>query len=48
MVWQKGAVTFFQFFALFVPSLTNWLIPAACMIFAIPAGRPAAGPKPFG
>jgi Na+/H+ antiporter NhaD/arsenite permease-like protein len=41
MVWQKGVVTFFEFFALFVPSLVNWLIPAACMSFAIPAGRPA-------
>ena len=42
MVWQKGAVAFFEFFSLFIPSLTNWLIPAACMSFAVPAGRPTA------
>lgn len=42
MVWQKGILGFFEFFALFLPSLTNWLVPAACMSFAIPAGRPAA------
>jgi Na+/H+ antiporter NhaD/arsenite permease-like protein len=42
MVWQKGVVTFYEFFALFLPSLTNWLIPALCMSFAIPRGRPEA------
>lgn len=42
MVWQKGLVTFFEFFALFLPSLANWLVPALCMSFALPAGRPAA------
>jgi Na+/H+ antiporter NhaD/arsenite permease-like protein len=42
MVWQKGVVTFFEFFALFLPSLTNWLVPAICMSFAIPGGRPEA------
>ena len=36
MVWQKGNVEFLQFFALFFPSLVNWLIPAAIMSFAIP------------
>jgi Na+/H+ antiporter NhaD/arsenite permease-like protein len=40
MVWQKGSVTFFEFFALFLPSLTNWLVPAICMSFTIPAGSP--------
>ncbi|MEO8018274.1 MAG: sodium:proton antiporter NhaD [Pseudomonadota bacterium] len=35
MVWQKGHLGFFEFFALFVPSLVNWLVPAACMHFAI-------------
>ena len=35
MVWQKGQATFGQFFYLLVPSLLNWLIPAAIMsIFA--------------
>jgi NhaD family Na+/H+ antiporter len=41
MVWQKGKVSFFEFFALFVPSLVNWLVPAAIMHFAIPATTPA-------
>jgi NhaD family Na+/H+ antiporter len=35
MVWQKGQVTFGQFFVLFFPALVNWLIPAAIMSFAI-------------
>lgn len=42
MVWQTGKVSFFEFFALFLPSMTNWIIPAACMAFAIPGGRPEA------
>lgn len=42
MVWQKGILGFFEFFALFLPSLVNWLVPALCMSFAIPAGRPVA------
>jgi Na+/H+ antiporter NhaD/arsenite permease-like protein len=40
MVWQKGLVSFFEFFRLFVPSLVNWLVPAVIMSFAIPAGMP--------
>jgi len=44
MVWQKGLVGFFDFFALFTPSVVNWVIPAVCMSFAIPAGRPAPDP----
>jgi NhaD family Na+/H+ antiporter len=31
MVWQKGVVQFGQFIALFVPSLINYLVPAAIM-----------------
>ncbi len=42
MVWQRGVVTFFEFFDLFVPALVNWLIPAAAMSFAVPDARPAA------
>jgi Na+/H+ antiporter NhaD/arsenite permease-like protein len=41
MVWQKGKVTFFEFFALFLPSLVNWLVPAAFMHFGIPKDIPA-------
>ena len=41
MVWQKGTVKFEQFFALFVPSLVNWLVPAVLMSFAVPGGKPS-------
>ena len=41
MVWQKGVVTFQEFFALFVPSLVNWLVPAVIMAFAVPDAAPA-------
>lgn len=42
MVWQKGVVAFWDFFALFVPSLLSWFIPAAIMAIAIPKSTPAA------
>ena len=42
MVWQKGKLEFFEFFALFLPSLVNWLVPAALMYFAVPKGKPPA------
>ena len=42
MVWQKGVVGFTEFFALFLPSLVNWLVPAALMSFAIPDEKPPA------
>jgi len=40
MVWQKGIVQFDQFFALLIPSLVNWLVPAAIMSFSVPKGQP--------
>jgi NhaD family Na+/H+ antiporter len=40
MVWQQRKVEFFTFFLLFVPSLVNFLIPAAWMHFFVPAGLP--------
>jgi len=40
MVWQKGVVEFWSFFALFIPSLVNFVVPAAIMHFAIPSGYP--------
>jgi Na+/H+ antiporter NhaD/arsenite permease-like protein len=43
MVWQAGKVEFFEFFAIFVPALANWLLPAACMHFAVPRGSPVPG-----
>ena len=42
MVWQTGKVQFAQFFALFVPALVNWLIPAFVMSFAISKDKPEA------
>lgn len=42
MVWQKGLLGFFDFFALFIPSLVNWLVPAFCMGFVLPSDRPEA------
>ncbi len=49
MVWQKNIVTsdgpvdFWTFFHLFIPSLVNWLVPAAIMHFWVPNLKPKAG-----
>ncbi|MEO8747473.1 MAG: sodium:proton antiporter NhaD, partial [Rhodanobacter sp.] len=42
MVWQAHKVEFVEFFAILLPSLVNWLVPAVCMFFALPKGRPDA------
>lgn len=42
MVWQSGHVEFIEFFALFIPSVVNYGIPAACMWFAVPDEIPVA------
>lgn len=42
MVWQKGKVEFGEFFAIFLPSLVNWLVPAAIMSLSVGKGRPQA------
>jgi Na+/H+ antiporter NhaD/arsenite permease-like protein len=42
MVWQKGLVAFGEFFRLFVPSVVNFLVPAALMHAALPRGMPEA------
>ena len=42
MVWQKGIVEFSQFFSLFIPSLINFLVPAAIMHFAIKNDTPTS------
>jgi Na+/H+ antiporter NhaD/arsenite permease-like protein len=42
MVWQAGLVPFSKFFKLFLPSVINFIIPALCMHFALPKGRPTA------
>lgn len=36
MVWQKGMVEFTAFFALFLPAVVNFLVPAIIMSFFIP------------
>jgi Na+/H+ antiporter NhaD/arsenite permease-like protein len=41
MVWQKGVVTFTEFFELLIPSLVTWLVPAAILMTAVERGRPA-------
>ncbi len=40
MVWQKGIVDFQTFFLLFIPSVVNFLVPAAIMHFAVPDACP--------
>jgi len=40
MVWQKGILDFTTFFNLFIPSVVNFVIPAAIMHFALPEGTP--------
>jgi Na+/H+ antiporter NhaD/arsenite permease-like protein len=40
MVWQKGMLGFRAFFALTIPALVNFVVPAAFMHFAVPAISP--------
>ena len=42
MVWQSGAVSFELFFHLFLPSVVNFLVPAAIMSLAVPKTLPSA------
>jgi NhaD family Na+/H+ antiporter len=42
MVWQSGRLDFTSFAALFLPSITNYAIPAAFMYFAVPDKIPEA------
>ncbi|UVT19011.1 MAG: sodium:proton antiporter NhaD [Nitrospira sp.] len=46
MVWQKGVVKFGEFFALFVPSLVNWLVPAIAMAMTIARDKPSSTMEP--
>ncbi|HUW26480.1 MAG TPA: sodium:proton antiporter NhaD, partial [Gallionella sp.] len=49
MVWQKniqagnGPVDFWVFFALLIPALVNWLVPAILMHFSVPNEKPQSG-----
>lgn len=40
MVWQAGKVEFFAFFALIIPSVVNYIIPAVIMSFFVGNDRP--------
>jgi NhaD family Na+/H+ antiporter len=40
MVWQKGIVEFRGFFALFLPSVINYVVPAVFMHFSVPNEKP--------
>ncbi len=40
MVWQKGIVQFSEFFAIFIPSIVAWIVPAIFMNFAIDKSVP--------
>ena len=40
LVWQAGKVEFFTFFALIIPSIVNYIIPAVIMSFFIGNERP--------
>ncbi len=40
MVWQKEIISFTGFFAIFLPSVVNWVVPAAIMSFAVEKAQP--------
>jgi Na+/H+ antiporter NhaD/arsenite permease-like protein len=40
-VWQKGILGFIELLNLFIPSLVNFLVPAAIIHFSVPRGIPA-------
>ena len=42
MVWQKGKIEFAGFFAIFIPSVVNYIIPAFIMSFSVPKQTPSA------
>ena len=42
MVWQAGILPFSEFFYLFLPALTNFLVCALIMSFFLPSGAPDA------
>ena len=42
MVWQKGVLQFEEFLTLFIPSLVNWLVPAAIMSLTVSKEKPQA------
>jgi NhaD family Na+/H+ antiporter len=41
MVWQRGIIDFETFFVLFMPSVVNFVVPAAIMSLAVPTSMPS-------
>ncbi|MCF7970241.1 MAG: sodium:proton antiporter NhaD [Methylococcaceae bacterium] len=41
MVWQKGILDFMSFFQLFIPSVLNFIVPAAIMHYYLPNDNPS-------
>ena len=48
MVWQRGVLDFQTFFVLFLPSVVNYLVPAAFMSMAVPKMTPQADSEVIG
>jgi Na+/H+ antiporter NhaD/arsenite permease-like protein len=46
MVWQRGVLDFYTFFALFLPATVNYLVPAAFMSFGVSKEKPSLAPEP--
>lgn len=46
LVWQKGMVPFGHFFSLLLPSIVNFVVPAAVMHFWVPQGHPESAGEP--
>lgn len=42
LVWQSGVVPFKDFYSLFIPSMINFVLPAAIMYFWVPKEQPDA------
>lgn len=42
LVWQSGVVPFADFYALFIPAVINFVVPASIMHFWVPKQQPAA------
>ncbi|MFA5982839.1 MAG: sodium:proton antiporter NhaD [Methylococcaceae bacterium] len=40
LVWQKGVVPFTSFYALLIPAIVNFALPASIMHFCIPTSQP--------
>lgn len=48
MVWQAGQVPFEGFFALLVPAIVNFMVPAVIMNFSSSIVSPLRSPRTYG